>query len=739
MGSALDEIKRVITDPKSQVVLESLHSMVEMYHFDSPQDFINEVESTFSGVPNFFFVPVILRDFSAKVASSDIRKKLSILHGQAKVDYLSELFESTNLDDPTALKAVAAAVNDASLLLKNLDEDQRNQLRKIFTSLPEPLCSISLPEESLSFDFVSPAPPPPSAAPATALLEIISLAIQFPQGCALLPYDWSRFGVSFESAVSGRPDLFSWRRDSSGLISVSQHANPQALAALRAAAQGEKFPAVFRLDRDQQFMRLLEAKAVWELGGAREKVRQISRQNPTGCAASRFQRGLVDAGFGPLPLEWFSEIIFVCDGIVRLRNFPKVVSNPVGEPLRGKIIAEIRKSGRAKLGVLARIAKSENILEILERIPEVFFEPEKIFPLPWVEECIYNFQVSAPPAPPASAFRLLCDSILARLRVSERLPSEDVLRWCRALNVKPRVVCQALRKEIFWSHPESDLEVLMRRQPLKTPQTLPLAPLTALRAGLRAGATTVEKLIKEAGWGKGSDNRKEYGNLRDILKTVGEVFYDPKYVYSRPKIDKLLILPDWDAEKPSRLAELDAAWEARREISDTLKTYLADPTICPLRKYPIEQLKIYCMQRDIQESELLTAHALFFPLKIIYLRAGVPAPAAPAEAAAVHRALSALPFNACDCDALLRALADSQPLEIVDRLREELPGLGGLAPSGGSWFREMCFYDPENIYLVEDAEKFLAGKPFDRRGLPEEQLPAKEVLPDLELLAYLAE
>ena len=746
MIAAIDEIQRVIVDATLQPSLEAMRERIASRVYDSTDDFTRDVESILKDVPNYFFVPVILRDFTSKVKVLEKKRILASLSGTARVDFITGLFHSSNFNDPSSVRDLATILRDTHSILRDLTIAQRSDLinlvDKMRTSLPAELTFVAtaVSRDTPHLEFVSPTNT--LEIPPAAISEIISLVSKFPSGTPLIPYDWrERFGISFEEVVLARPDLFAVTRKN-GLLWVRLLSSSQPV--VHASVQTLNF----QVEPDPQYILLsklslegrVEVVGAAVLEKANEKIKQLCRQNPAGCFTSRVQRALLDSGFGPLPLQWFSDQLFIFDGLVRLRRVPKVVADPADDAACARVISLVEKSGgRAKLVNLERSLKIENLQELLKRIPGIFYEPDRVFPLPWIEECIFGFEISAPEAPP-SAFRLLCDSILTELGKIEKIPAKHVLRWCRALNVAPRLLCQALRKEIFWSVPESDLEIVSLRQPKKIPQAIPLAPLTAIRNSLKGGATTVDRIMKEAAWGKNSENRREYGSLRLVLDKVGEVFYEPSYVYSRLKIDHLLVLPEWDETKPSKFEEIEALWVAKQELHALLTGYLVDPTICPLRKYPLDQVKIYCSQRDIPEGDLLVLYDLFIPMKIVYLRSGVVIKESwPDEARSVYQVLSSLPFNACDCDALLKGLVDCSrfTLEVTDSMRFQLPLLASLQPRSDSWFTEMCFYDPDHIYLVSDADDCLAGAPFNRRGLPEERLPELDSTPDAQLLALL--
>ena len=742
MTAAVEEIKRIIPDPKIRPCFDAIEAKISSKSYVSSDEFTRDVESVFNGVPNYFFVPVILRDFSAKVALIDTRKRLSELSGASLVQFLSELVHSCDFNDPASVKSLVGVFSDSQARLQRLDNTQQSDLSNIIKhlgpALPPSLKSIIA---SLSNDHLHFVPPVTvSQIPASAISDISALVSKYPSGTPLVPYDLrERHGVTFEETVLSRPDLFSVIRKD-GLLWV------QALRTTPGTSIVDT--RNFQVAPDPQYMMLMKmpresraaivGAAVFEK--AVEKIKIICRQNPSGCLTTRAQRALIDAGLGPLPLQWFSDHLFMNDEMVRLRRIPKVIADPEDDATCKRIIAQIEKfGGRVKLSTLAKSLKLDNLDHLLSRIPGIFFEPDRVFPLPWLEECVAGFDVSAPAAAP-SAFRILCENILAELAKTEKIPAQHVSRWCRALNIPPRLLCQALRQEIFWSVPESDLEIVTRRQPRKIPQSLPLAPLTAIRNSLKGGATTVDRIIKEAAWGKNSDNRKEHGNLRAVLSKIGEVFYDPDHVYSRAKINHLLNLPEWDATKPSTFEVIEASWVAKQELHSLLTGYLVEPAICPGRKFSLDQVKIYCSQRDISEAEVMLFYDLFVPMKIIYLRTNVVVESDwPAEAHAVFNVLSNLPFRACDADALIKGLVESNqfPLEVTDLMRMELPGLATMTPQPTSWFSAMCFYDPDHVYLVSDADLYLAGGPFDRRRLPEEQMPRLDDTPDPHVLALL--
>lgn len=64
-----------------------------------------------------------------------------------------------------------------------------------------------------------------------------------------------------------------------------------------------------------------------------------------------------------------------------------------------------------------------------------------------------------------------------------------------------------------------------------------------------AGAR-VQKIATELQWNRNSDLRKSYGYLRDVLRRVKEVFYDPSHLYLKEEIDAIV---EWPAGSSGKM------------------------------------------------------------------------------------------------------------------------------------------------------------------------------------------
>ena len=725
---SIDEIDRLLSldTDRSQIAL--LRSQFDAGRLADVDMFVSQCDHLFGSDPNSFFLPSVYQSLRARIRANEVAK--SALSVSASNRLMTEDMASLSPSDMTSTKSLSVNKDD------NIKESKR--------SIDDPRPGSS-PSGQIASLFVERPVLQVSSAPSSHSAALLRSAVMFLQRfpvSPLVPYDWPA-EFPWAETLRARPDLFIVHENGDFIRASAKSGDIDQFGVSRETIpEKNKFDPFATPDPQRVALLGLSSTFRFELVGklmmekATAKISAIARQNPMGCHMSKYHRGLMDVGLPPIPLEWFSNI-FVFDGKVRIRRYPKVLppgSEPV--PFKDSLIDFVRKA-RGVIPLTDLLNRMDDGLDILGRIPELFCEPEFVFPTIWVEEFIESWHNdpavemvpnSSTVDDAADGFGFLCKSVISALDQSKdgKIPSAHFLKWCSALNVRPRSIYQAIRREILWSHPESDLEVLIRKTPRRgIPQSLPFPINNAVIEAVRKGAVMVEKLAKDLAWGKGSDNRREYGNIRSVLEGVAELWFDPSYVYSRKKVSHLVEFPFWDAEKPSQIESSSSEWSLKRQCWETITSYLNQGP------YPYDSLLAYCKSVGINEKECESWYGVFVPGSVVYLRKemsnGIRDKDSESLISCVIYLLERLPRKACDFDLLMRALVDCGKfeLEITDRFRSGIlsdPMIGMLTRSFRTELSDFLFYDPKHVYSCKVADSSLQGASFDKKDSESEAL-----------------
>jgi len=313
---------------------------------------------------------------------------------------------------------------------------------------------------------------------------------------------------------------------------------------------------------------------------------------------------LQQAGFGHISPSDLGEDIFCEPFTVRLRGrgqekdplppLPQGLQEPSKE-LKKKIVEAVKDYGE-KIAVAELVRKLDwtercarriahgKLRMVLTRIPEIFFEPRFVFLTSEANAYLQDAEdfddgEGVGPIVQDPYVQLLGDlqKLLADTGGSE--DAETVTALLRVVEANPKDVLQHLRGQIFWSHGEAQLEMVLRTRvgQAQHPDPLPevyLPPEIRERIVREIKAlgpkAKLEALVGRLGWNRTSELKKRYGPLRDILLKLSEVFYDPSRVYLKTAINNIVEWPSgcepqpFDIGKAFQLPEEDHKHYAKK-------------------------------------------------------------------------------------------------------------------------------------------------------------------------------
>lgn len=324
---------------------------------------------------------------------------------------------------------------------------------------------------------------------------------------------------------------------------------------------------------------------------ARRSILAVLSSNRGEIGRKHVRKLLKQVGAIGLPIAGLGEGIFFSGHEVFLRRadaYLPAASSPVKAPLpqelRVLIVSLVRDAGlRITLPQLTeklqwhagsmRHTVHGPLRRALGQVPEIFFEPEKVFSTEAAAAQIAclagpedETQVEAAPVDPqpalyiADPFAELIATIYSWLQGGQGvLDQEPVLALVKALAFKPRVVIAAVAKDVVWSHADADVQVLLRTAAgaAQHPKPLPdvyLHPtvkqnlLHELR--LTGPKPKVDVIAGKLHWNLRSDLRKAYGHLRIVLAGLREVFFDPHRIYLKRLLDGIV---EWPLGRHGRL------------------------------------------------------------------------------------------------------------------------------------------------------------------------------------------
>eukprot|EP00931_Biecheleriopsis_adriatica_P026252 TRINITY_DN15995_c0_g2_i1.p1 TRINITY_DN15995_c0_g2~~TRINITY_DN15995_c0_g2_i1.p1 ORF type:complete len:1007 (-),score=272.94 TRINITY_DN15995_c0_g2_i1:63-2756(-) len=333
------------------------------------------------------------------------------------------------------------------------------------------------------------------------------------------------------------------------------------------------------------------------LMAAREQVLKLLELNSEGCPKHFVRARLKQLGIPGLPIAALGEGVFFSGADVYLRQpaapapaVPQSASRlPVTEELQQQMAELVREAGgRMPISQLAerlqwqpgtaRHGLHGPLRKALAQVPELFFEPEKVFTLEMARRLVLlnglMEEVEEPAEDAATAdttqaaavpysadpFAELITTVMSWLQqAGGTLEREAVLPLIKAMGFKTRAVIHALSRDVFWSHPESECEVLLRtaagmalhHKPLPSNylhETVKRNLVAEIRQmGVKAKS---DKLAGLMGWNAKSELRRTYGALRIVLGGLQEVFYDASKLYLKQVLEGVV---EWPVGKDGRI------------------------------------------------------------------------------------------------------------------------------------------------------------------------------------------
>lgn len=239
----------------------------------------------------------------------------------------------------------------------------------------------------------------------------------------------------------------------------------------------------------------------------------------------------------------------------------------------------------------------------LERLYELFYAPQVVFATSTVvqfldqtammrhcRELYIEVQRAAGPQV-IDCFSEFCHLVLRNLQQSKdgRIHADRVNVFLKSLQFKPKQVLTALKKEVFWSHAESEFDVLLRTSAGQQchPDPLPDCYLPEylhqmlLKEVKQNTGCKLSNLIGAMGWNRVSEHKKAYGTLRSVVSGLKELFYDPDYLYLKKTIDTVV---EWPATAKGRFfnddqQHLEQPSETMHELAQKCAVEQVEPPV----------------------------------------------------------------------------------------------------------------------------------------------------------------
>ena len=582
---------------------------------------------------------------------------------------------------------------------------------------------------------------------AQAVMTIRALILRHPKKeTALIPLDWSskfsrRLGPFAPFVRSRSPDIFSFVEDPrTGLLSVR----------LSTAFQREGYLAFQRIltthgtvdsnsdevgPDDPQYVILSEIEDMetrCELAGgpsvidnATTVLHEFTVKYPTGAPVAKVREALSKSGIPPLPLEWFDKLIVRTlgdDVYLRASSYPSELSlSPVIRSLVSVITSSPSMKASIEYAVKSLGIGIAELMTVVKDCSLFFYAPGMVFPCSYFETLVLGYVSHATyvkeqervELSTMSPFRHLLRIVEASLIYSpdQRIPSEHVLAWCHALDVKPRLLWQCLQDKVFWSSPHADLQVVLRASSYPVDEACYDSHVTALPKDLcdeitaqvaRLGnQSSIEKLSHGLQWGKSSENRRKYGQLSGVLKVLPDVFYEPDFMFWKDSLTRKVLFPEIEIRTEAIIEKADVEFLHLLQISKTLSFYLSHEGC---QAYPKDDVLHILSSMGMEEDYLKRLSLIFVPGSNLYLRK-LPFEAT-FEPASVEEyilfALKASGRKAVDINNLFQKLTESGSFDeaIISNARAEiLTYCGNIYNTDLSPLSRICFYNPDVVLL----------------------------------------
>ncbi|CAE8602912.1 unnamed protein product [Polarella glacialis] len=385
------------------------------------------------------------------------------------------------------------------------------------------------------------------------------------------------------SALTAGPSAVDHPEGAEGLMSVAGEDENEATR--NEAAEDEEAGGFEVFDVAQVDPGLLEQ--------ARLQVLKLLELNSEGCPKHFVRTRLKQVGIAGLPIAALGEGVFFSGADVYLRHpgapanpLPQTGRLPVPEELRQQVVDLVKEAGcRLPIKQLAeklqwqpgsaRHSMHGPLRKALGQVPEVFFEPEKVFTTEVARKLVVLFHEEEEPivdfetveTVPTSAVPYIADpfagltsTVMTWIHEADgTLDQNAVLPLIKALGFKTKSVIAALSNDVFWSHPEADCEILLRTSAGTALHPKPL-PSNYLHEQVRRNLVTqvrqmgvktkADKLAGSMGWNAKSELKRTYGTLRIVLAGLGEIFFEPSKLYLKRILDGVV---EWPVGKDGRI------------------------------------------------------------------------------------------------------------------------------------------------------------------------------------------
>jgi len=349
---------------------------------------------------------------------------------------------------------------------------------------------------------------------------------------------------------------------------------------------------------------------------------------------------LKQVGVSGLPIAALGDEVFFSGTEVFLRRTgapapppAKPAKSPIPDELRTHMISIISEAGgRMVMSQFSerlqwhagsvRHSMHGPLRRAVAQVPELFFEPQKVFMAQTAKRLIASLPGAEEEEEPAPApgdtlttaapfisdpFAEFNATILAWLHQADGVLSCDVvLPLVKTLGFKPRAVISALSREVFWSHPEAECEILLRTGTgaVQHPRPLPSVYLhqqvhqnLVEKVKAMGSKAKLDKLAGSLGWNAKSELKKAYGTLKSVLMGLREIFYDPTRLYLKKALDGVV---DWPVNRDGRVGpreenEVVTHWTS---AADDLKGAV-DPEWLNMKRQIIGTIMSNCGQCEV--------------------------------------------------------------------------------------------------------------------------------------------
>lgn len=353
-----------------------------------------------------------------------------------------------------------------------------------------------------------------------------------------------------------------------------------------------------------------------KLATAKRSALAMLESNSGECPKHFIRRLLQQAGLSGMPIAMLGEEIFHPGQYVYLRR--EAAQNPavtpssglaVDDELRAQLVELVRSAEGQRLqfstlveqlqwqGGSLRQAMHGPLKKAFSQVPEVFYEPNKVFLVPVARHYVTSLgepevaQVAETQSNVVvDPFAELIALILSWLQQGGGvLHTDHVLPLIKVMSFKPKAVIAAMQANVFWSHPEAECEILVRTTAgaAQHPKPLPDVYLNKhthqqiLREVRAMGANArMDKLAGKMRWNAKSELKKAYGNLRHVLIGFRDLFYDPSHLYLKQSLNGIV---DWPVSADGRVGPQDIIrMKGWTKEADDFKN--VDPEVAALRR-----------------------------------------------------------------------------------------------------------------------------------------------------------